>query len=59
MMLRRLVLADTGPPYATLDRSDQDISLFDAITHVVSERLHVPVWSYDHHFDVLRTRRWR
>ena len=38
---------------------DQDLSLFDAIAAVVSERLSLPVWTYDHHFDVIRADVWR
>ena len=38
---------------------DQDLSLFDAIAAVVSERLSLPVWTYDHHFDVIRAEVWR
>ena len=38
---------------------DQDISLADAVNAEISERLGVPVWTYDHHFDVMGTRVWR
>lgn len=38
---------------------DQDISLADAVNAEISERLDVPVWTYDHHFDVMGTRVWR
>ncbi len=38
---------------------DQDFSLFDAVTAVMGERLGLPVWTYDHHFDVMRTEVWR
>lgn len=37
---------------------DQTLSLVDAMLAVVSERLDVPVWSYDHHMDVLGVQRW-
>ena len=37
---------------------DQAISLVDAILAVVSPRLDIPVWSYDHHVDILRVPRW-
>lgn len=37
---------------------DQSITLFDALLSVVSERLGIPIWSYDHHFDILRVPRW-
>ena len=38
---------------------DQPISLFDATLAVVSDRLSTEVWTYDHHFDLLRTAVWR
>ncbi len=38
---------------------DQDLSLFDAIAAVVSERLSLPVWTYDYHFEVMRVEVWR
>jgi predicted nucleic acid-binding protein len=37
---------------------DQDITLFDTLLHAVSDRLSVPVWTYDHHFDTLGAQRW-
>lgn len=33
---------------------DQAITLFDALLAVMSDHLKVPVWTYDHHFDVMR-----
>jgi predicted nucleic acid-binding protein len=33
--------------------------MFDAITAVVSRRLSMQVWTYDHHFDVVRDEVWR
>lgn len=38
---------------------DQSITLFDALTATIAIRLKVPVWTYDHHFDVLRVPVWR
>jgi predicted nucleic acid-binding protein len=38
---------------------DQDISIADAINAEVANRLQVPVWTYDHHFDVMETQVWR
>lgn len=38
---------------------DQDISLADALLAEVSHRLQAPVWTYDHHFDVMGTSVWR
>lgn len=39
--------------------SDQRISLFDAILYSVSKRMTLPVWTYDHHFDVMQAQVWR
>jgi predicted nucleic acid-binding protein len=33
--------------------ADQPITLFDAVTAVIATRLHINVWTYDHHFDVM------
>ncbi|MDQ3965916.1 MAG: hypothetical protein M3246_05610 [Actinomycetota bacterium] len=38
---------------------DQDVSLADAVVAEISERLDVPVWTYDHHFGVMGARVWR
>lgn len=38
---------------------DQPITLFDAVLACLSRNLGIPVWTYDHHFDVMRTRVWR
>jgi predicted nucleic acid-binding protein len=38
---------------------DQDISLFDAVLAAMSDRLEAPVWTFDHHFDVMRVSVWR
>lgn len=38
---------------------DQGFSLFDAVTGSLGERLGLPVWTYDHHFDVMRVEVWR
>jgi predicted nucleic acid-binding protein len=32
---------------------DQRLTVFDALVYVFSERPGIPVWTYDHHFDVL------
>jgi predicted nucleic acid-binding protein len=37
---------------------DQDITLFDTLLYAVSDRLALPIWTYDHHFDILGARRW-
>jgi predicted nucleic acid-binding protein len=38
---------------------DQPLSLFDGLLAVLSERLDLPVWTYDHHFDLMRVKVWR
>jgi predicted nucleic acid-binding protein len=38
---------------------DQSITLFDALVATLSERLGLEVWTYDHHFDVMRVAVWR
>jgi predicted nucleic acid-binding protein len=38
---------------------DQKITLFDATLAVLSLRMGLPVWTYDHHFDVMRIPVWR
>lgn len=38
---------------------DQDMTLVDAVLHAISSRLEVPVWTHDHHFDVMESRVWR
>lgn len=38
---------------------DQKISLVDAVIAEVAERLEIPVWTFDHHFDVMRVDVWR
>jgi predicted nucleic acid-binding protein len=38
---------------------DQDISLADALCAEISDRIEAPVWTYDHHFDVMGARVWR
>lgn len=38
---------------------DQSITLFDATLAAVGARLKVEIWTYDHHFDVMRAKVWR
>ncbi len=38
---------------------DQKITLFDAVVAILATRLGTPVWTYDHHFDVMRVPVWR
>lgn len=39
--------------------SHQRITLFHATLGVLANRLNLPVWTYDHHFDVMRIPVWR
>jgi predicted nucleic acid-binding protein len=39
--------------------SDQKITLFNAAIAVLGSRLGMKVWTYDHHFDVMRAAVWR
>jgi predicted nucleic acid-binding protein len=39
--------------------ADQRITLFDAALAAVALRLGIGVWTYDHHFDVMRVPVWR
>jgi hypothetical protein len=38
---------------------NQDFTLFDTVLAAMSDRLEAPVWTFDHHFDVLRVSVWR
>jgi hypothetical protein len=38
---------------------DQPITLFDATVAVLAQRTGLRVWTYDHHFDVMRAPIWR
>jgi predicted nucleic acid-binding protein len=38
---------------------DQPITLFDALVATMARRLGLEVWTYDHHFDVMRVAVWR
>lgn len=39
--------------------ADQPITLFDGAVAALAERLSLPVWTYDHHFDVMHVKVWR
>jgi len=39
--------------------ADQPITMFDAVTAAVGNRLSLSVWTYDRHFDLMRSRCWR
>jgi len=38
---------------------DQPITLLDALVATLAHRLRLEVWTYDHHFDVMRIAVWR
>jgi predicted nucleic acid-binding protein len=42
-----------------LRHEDQDITLVDAVIAEIADRLGTPVWTFDHHFDVMRVDVWR
>lgn len=42
-----------------LGYKDQLITLFDATVAVLAQRTGLQVWTYDHHFDVMRVPVWR
>jgi predicted nucleic acid-binding protein len=39
--------------------SDQPVTLFDAVLAELAAHLDLPVWTYDHHFDLMQARVWR
>jgi predicted nucleic acid-binding protein len=39
--------------------TDQKITVFDALVAVLASRMGLQVWTYDHHFDVMRVPVWR
>ncbi len=39
--------------------ADQPLSLFDTVLAAMSGRLGLQIWTFDHHFDVLRAAVWR
>jgi len=39
--------------------SDQPLTMFDGVLVVLGERLGLPVWTYDYHFDLMRANVWR
>ncbi|MBI3698106.1 MAG: PIN domain-containing protein [Acidobacteria bacterium] len=38
---------------------DQPLTLFDTVLAALCERLALPVWTYDRHFELLRAKLWR
>ncbi len=58
------MLAPTAEDYRTARTvvaryPDQHLTLFDALVAAVGIRTALPVWTYDHHFDILRVPVWR
>lgn len=39
--------------------SDQAITLFDATTTAIAQRLELAIWTYDFHFNVMQATVWR
>jgi len=39
--------------------SHQPVTLFDSVLAELAAHLDLPVWTYDHHFDLLQARVWR
>ena len=39
--------------------TDQPITLFDATVAVLGQRMGLEIWTYDHHFDLMRATVWR
>lgn len=39
--------------------SDQNITLVDATLAALASRLGMEIWTYDHHFDIMRVAVWR
>lgn len=53
-------LHDYSAAMVTIARyRDQPISLFDGLLAAISDGLGLPVWTYDHHFDVMGVAVWR
>jgi predicted nucleic acid-binding protein len=51
---------DYGRAYTTVRTlTDQSITLVDATIAALATRLGLAVWTYDHHFDVMRVPVWR
>lgn len=51
---------DHAAATATVRRyPDQDVTLVDAVVSAMGSRLSVPVWTHDHHFDVVGASVWR
>lgn len=52
--------ADYKRAFATVQTlGDQRVSLVDATVAALATRLGLEVWTYDHHFDVMRVPVWR
>jgi len=58
------LILPTSDDYASAMRrlrayTDQRLTLTDLVLATISVRLGAPVWTYDHHFDLLQTAVWR
>ena len=57
-----LVNPDPGDYLGAVSRlerlREQPITLVDAVTAVLADRLEVPVWSFDRHFSTMGSARW-
>jgi predicted nucleic acid-binding protein len=52
--------ADYNRAFATVQTlGDQRVTLVDATVAALATRLGLEVWTYDHHFDVMRVAVWR
>jgi predicted nucleic acid-binding protein len=51
--------ADFRAAATRLDRfPDHPITLVDAVTVVLADRLEIPVWTFDRHFAMMRVKVW-
>lgn len=51
--------ADYLVAFETVRRfTDQPVTLFDALMSAYAARNNMPIWTYDHHFDILGAQRW-
>jgi len=54
------ILEDYRQAFARLrELADQRITLFDTTVAALATRLGMQVWTYDHHFDLMRVPVWR
>lgn len=58
------IITPTGPDFEAATHlatryENQVITLFDALLAVLSGEFTLPVWTFDHHFDILQVEVWR